>query len=173
MSVADLQPTAEGVHLKRRHRIAPKFLRLSPRRLFPSKLAVACVLVTCYLLLATSSASAQGAAVMIEMGERGNEYYYQPKEITVPAGTVQITFDNRGERRHNWVVEALGQRAPDVSAGSTHQATFTLTTPGTYEFICDLPNHAARGMVGTLIVTPPGAAPAPAAQPTTAPATAA
>lgn len=107
---------------------------------------------------------AQAAPVVIEMGERGNEYYFEPKELTIPAGQTRFAFRNAGVRRHNWVVNLpTGQvRTPDYSGGQTAEETFTFPTPGTYEVVCDLPTHAQRGMRMTLTVAA-AAAPATAA----------
>ena len=43
----------------------------------------------------------------------------------------------------------------DPTTAGMHQATltFTATTPGTYRYICAVPGHAQKGMVGTFIVT--------------------
>ncbi len=137
--------------------------------------AWACTLGTLLLaggiLFPTAVVSAQGTPgpIVVEMGERGAEFYFAPNEIAVPAGTVRLTFRNVGARRHNWVLESLGQRTPDIDAGGTFEETFTFANPGTYEFICDLPTHAARGMIGRLVVSPAGAAPAPPAGPSVAP----
>jgi hypothetical protein len=122
------------------------------------------------LSLQTPIAGAQGAptAVQIEMGD----YYSgapgtRDYQITVPAGQVQFTFHNSAGRQHNFTIEALNQRIPDVGAGRTYEQTFTFTTPGQYQFFCDLPLHAQRGMMGTLTVTaaPAVGAAAPAPQP--------
>jgi plastocyanin len=120
---------------------------------------------------APASAQAQGTGqpVVIEMGEQGTAYFYNPKDVTVPAGTVRFTFRNAGSRNHNYVIRLPGgeQRIPDLGAGQTREQSFTLTQPGTYNVLCDLPTHAQRGMTGTLIVTAatggaPGAATTPA-----------
>jgi hypothetical protein len=102
------------------------------------------------------------------MGERGNAYYFAPDQLSASAGTVSFVFRNVGSREHNFVIEALNLRTPDIAAGATRDASFTFTTPGTYQFICDLPTHAQRGMVGQIVIAAAGAA--PAAQATTAPA---
>jgi plastocyanin len=123
-------------------------------------------------LLHPTPAGAQGTAqpVSVEMDENGNQWYFTPNQIAVSAGTARFTFHNAGTRRHNFVVEALNLRIPDLDAGATAEASFTFANPGTYDFICDLPTHAARGMTGKLVVAPAGAAPAvpaaPAAQAT-------
>jgi plastocyanin len=123
-------------------------------------------------LLHPTPAGAQGTAqpVSVEMDENGNQWFFTPNQIAVPAGSVRFTFHNAGSRRHNFVVEALNLRIPDVDAGATAEASFTFANPGTYDFLCDLPTHAARGMTGKLVVGPAGAGPAaPAAQATAPP----
>ena len=43
----------------------------------------------------------------------------------------------------------------DPTSAGLHAATlrFTAGTPGTYQYLCPIPGHAARGMVGTFTVT--------------------
>jgi plastocyanin len=123
--------------------------------------------------LAGLPAQGTGQAIVVEAGERGTAYYFEPKDVTVPAGTVRITLRNMGSRNHNYVIRAPGgeQRIPDTGAGQSREQTFTLTQPGTFEVLCTLPTHAQRGMVGTLTVTAaagtgaPGAAPGAVATP--------
>jgi plastocyanin len=105
--------------------------------------------------LAGAPAQASGQPVVIEMGEQGPAYFYNPKDVTVPAGTVRFLFRNTGSRNHNYVIRLPGgeQRIPDVGAGQTREQTFTLNQPGTFNVLCDLPTHAQRGMTGTLTVT--------------------
>src|SRR5439155_17979805 len=103
-----------------------------------------------------STADAQGAqpsrSASLEAGERGLQYFFTPNTLTVPTGQVTITYKNSGLRKHNFSVEALNLHIPDVDMGASVDATFNFPTPGTYEFICDLPNHAQRGMRGTITV---------------------
>ena len=40
--------------------------------------------------MAPTPAAAQGTPVTIEMGERGSQWYFDPKELTVPAGHTWI-----------------------------------------------------------------------------------
>lgn len=107
----------------------------------------------------SSASSSSGAAITLDMGD----FFFNPKELSVPAGSARVAIKNGGTRKHNFTIEDLGIHTPDIDPGSTFDATFTFTTPGTYQFICDLPTHAQRGMIGTIIVTA-----APAAQPTAA-----
>ncbi len=107
----------------------------------------------------SGTSSSSGATITLDMGD----FFFNPKELTVPAGSTRVVIKNGGTRKHNFTIENLGIHTPDIDPGSTFDASFTFTTPGTYQFICDLPTHAQRGMIGTIVVIP-----APAAQPTTA-----
>src|SRR5262245_31454763 len=95
---------------------------------------------------------------------------FVPAALTVPAGT-PITFVLRNEDPidHEWIVgdEATHQRhrtgtephhgerptEQSIPALSAVKTTVTLSTPGTYRYICHLPGHEAYGMVGTITVT--------------------
>ena len=103
---------------------------------------------------------------------------------TVPAGKVSLVAENRGWRTHELVIlplaagERVGQRVPGpggtvdekaslgeasascgagagegIGAGTVSWTTLTLG-PGSYELICNLPNHYADGMYQELRVTP-------------------
>lgn len=76
---------------------------------------------------------------------------WNPNEITIPANTdVTVTIPNHGASLHTFVVPDLGI---DVEMASGQTQTVTINAPaGTYDFICDVPGHAAAGMVGTLTV---------------------
>ena len=77
-----------------------------------------------------------------------------PAVDTITAGTkVRWTWRNTGTATHN--VRSAGSPNFPGSAdlnvsGSTF--TYTFTTPGTYNYECTMPGHAAAGMIGTLIV---------------------
>ncbi|MES4791759.1 MAG: plastocyanin, partial [Chloroflexota bacterium] len=82
------------------------------------------------------------------------EWAFEPKEITARPGTITFTLRNVGERRHNMVIEAAGQKfkSADISAGQSGTFEVTLTAPGRYVVYCDLQNHRERGMEGFLTV---------------------
>jgi plastocyanin len=48
-------------------------------------------------------------------------------------------------------VWALGN--PTAAGMHTATLSFTAATPGTYQYLCPVPGHAAKGMVGTFIVS--------------------
>ena len=89
-----------------------------------------------------------------------DEYSFEPKTVTVNAGTskpsvVRFVLRNNGSLAHDLHVEKDGQDlggTPIFAPGQTQSGQATLG-PGTYEFICTVGDHAALGMKGTLIVT--------------------
>jgi nitrite reductase (NO-forming) len=65
---------------------------------------------------------------------------------------VELTLRNGGGIPHDFALSDGVPRAVKIEAqaGRTGRGTFTIDTPGTYEFICSVPGHAAAGMVGTI-----------------------
>ena len=88
------------------------------------------------------------------------EYRFEPKNVVVNSGTTKATvirfvMRNNGSQAHNLHVEKDGQDlggTPTFGPGQTQPGQATLS-PGTYEFICTVGNHADLGMKGTLTVT--------------------
>jgi plastocyanin len=97
------------------------------------------------------------------------DFAFQPDTIEVQAGAeVTLTLVNGGRAEHVWLLLdkdheltlpydaddsefALASTIADV----TGRETFTFTAPsepGEYTIVCSIPEHAAKGMVGTLIV---------------------
>jgi nitrite reductase (NO-forming) len=74
-------------------------------------------------------------------------------ELTVAPGAV-IDIVNAGAAAHNFDSPDLGLFL-DLPPGAAGQVTIPAdAAPGTYEFICSIPGHAAAGMVGTITVDP-------------------
>jgi uncharacterized cupredoxin-like copper-binding protein len=88
---------------------------------------------------------------------------FQPSQATAKAGKVVFFLQNvlnvdAGPFDHNL---ALGPKlhVPLASSAFVHSeksAVFTVDalTPGTYTFWCQVSDHSAKGMVGTLTITP-------------------
>lgn len=80
---------------------------------------------------------------------------------------------NNGQQLHNWHVQTVkdtagrdvivGALPTFVAAGQSASGTFTIATPGTYTFICDV--HPVE-MKGTLVVGAAAASPTPGTSPT-------
>ena len=72
---------------------------------------------------------------------------------SVPAGPVEFTVTNAGKIPHNFVLGTEAQTL--VLAPGKSQVIDATLTPGSYKYECSIVGHAALGMKGTLIVTPP------------------
>jgi plastocyanin len=75
-------------------------------------------------------------------------------ELSVPAGSVTVDFENASSTPHDVVVEdADGNELmrTDTISGSSANATADLA-PGTYTFFCSVDGHRDAGMEGTLTV---------------------
>ncbi len=96
-----------------------------------------------------------GSATTVEIGEY--DLYFEPADVTIPADTdVQVTVTNNGALDHNW--DVLGTSFMTQIAGGGDVQTITVNLPaGEYDLQCDVPGHAAAGMVGKLTVAAGGA----------------
>jgi len=119
----------------------------------------------------TASPAVQGIAVYIggRAGLNAIELFYNPPAITVPAGAVTFLFTNQTVAAHNMVIGL--QRPACTDTGCAFGPAIT-TSPvigigadaqpfevedlaaGSYSFWCSIQDHALRGMIGTLTVTP-------------------
>lgn len=81
------------------------------------------------------------------------EFSFSPAEVSLRAGdTVNIEFRNEGDMFHTLTIPELDL---DLRAQSGDSVTGAITPddPGTYEFICTVPQHAEMGMRGRVVVT--------------------
>ena len=106
------------------------------------------------------------------------EFAFDPVNATVVAGQqVEVTVNNVGSIRHEWVVLQEGVRLEDeadkpddeavfqsdfvhfeidLEAGLSETGTMTAPgNPGTYQIVCAIPGHLSAGMVGELEVVAP------------------
>ncbi|HVP74808.1 MAG TPA: cupredoxin domain-containing protein [Gaiellaceae bacterium] len=80
------------------------------------------------------------------------EYAFQLSQSTIPSGQITFVINNKGNEVHNFAI--LGNRAGAQIAPGTSE-TWTVSLPaGTYNYQCDVPFHAERGMTGQFTVTP-------------------
>jgi plastocyanin len=87
------------------------------------------------------------------------EYSFEPKNVIVKSGTtkpavVRFVLRNSGSLAHDLHVQKDGQDlggTPIFGPGKTDSGQATLS-PGTYQFICTVGDHADLGMKGTLTV---------------------
>ena len=83
------------------------------------------------------------------------EYFFRPAEIVVEGpGRLTLTLKNAGALAHNAKLfrddEEIGG-SPTFPGGRTESGRVRLES-GSYEMICTVGDHAARGMVGTVTV---------------------
>jgi plastocyanin len=101
----------------------------------------------------TSSAVSGAQTVTIPLGA-GSGLNFSPSALTVSSGTT-ITFVNQDTATHNVDFTSMpagasipgGTPSGNLKQGDTY--TVTLTTPGTYTYVCDYHNW----MQGTITVT--------------------
>ncbi|MBA3468159.1 MAG: cupredoxin domain-containing protein [Herpetosiphonaceae bacterium] len=128
----------------------------------------------------TSNGGAGGAALVSDSAE-GAELKFAQDSLTATTGTINITFNNKGIVPHNWTLvkpenaekaanEGAAAGPPDylapdalaqtktIAGGQSYTISFSVTEPGTYEYICTFPGHYVSGMRGTLTVTGGGGA---------------
>jgi uncharacterized cupredoxin-like copper-binding protein len=80
------------------------------------------------------------------------EYAFQLSQSSIPSGQITFVIKNSGNEIHNFAI--LGNKAgAQIGPGATETWTVSLP-PGTYNYDCDVPFHAERGMTGQFTVTP-------------------
>ncbi len=80
------------------------------------------------------------------------EYAFQLSQSTIPSGQVTFVINNKGNEVHNFAI--LGNKAGAQIAPGTSETWTVALPPGTYNYQCDVPFHAERGMTGQFTVTP-------------------
>ena len=87
-------------------------------------------------------------------------FKFSIESMTIPANTdVTVNVVNVGAAVHSFVVEGQAVDSGQLPGGGAATVIINLP-PGTYTYICDVPGHKELGMVGTLTVVDPAAAPA-------------
>jgi plastocyanin len=102
---------------------------------------------------AASTGGGGGATVKFEADPNGSLAYTQT-DVSAPAGSDTIEFDNPASLGHDVVIEDSGGNEvarTDVISGSTTTTQADLKA-GTYTFFCSVDGHREAGMEGTLTV---------------------
>lgn len=81
---------------------------------------------------------------------RADEMSYDPEEIAVPAGDVEVVLHNEGSMLHDVRIEDQ-PLVVEANAGETGTGQATLEA-GSYQYFCSLPGHREAGMEGVLEV---------------------
>ena len=116
-----------------------------------------------------------GAVVilMIYASQRGNDgadgqsggivledMRFVPSRLDAKVGVpLRVRLTNNGTERHDLNFPSLHMPGLEgvesiLEPGETRSITLTFPEPGTHNFICSLPGHAAAGMTGAVFVTP-------------------
>jgi plastocyanin len=101
----------------------------------------------------TTSGGGGGATVSFAADPDG-KIAYTETEVSAPAGSDTIEFDNPASLTHDVVIEdSDGNEVArtDQISGSTTSTTADLKA-GTYTFFCSVDSHREAGMEGTLTV---------------------
>ncbi|MCI0583446.1 MAG: cupredoxin domain-containing protein [Chloroflexi bacterium] len=111
--------------------------------------------------------AADSGARTIEIDIHFSEF--SPDSLTVPAGVpIRFVIVNTDPIDHEWIMgdaavherhrsgtePSHGARPTEhsIPAGTTVETVVTFEAPGTFSYICHLPQHEAYGMVGTIVV---------------------
>jgi uncharacterized cupredoxin-like copper-binding protein len=79
------------------------------------------------------------------------EYGYNLSQSSVPSGQVTFVIRNNGSEVHNFSISGV-KNGTVIGPGQTE--TYTVALPPTrYSYVCDVPFHIDRGMIGSLTVT--------------------
>lgn len=85
---------------------------------------------------------------------------FEPSRLDARVGVpMTLRLTNEGSERHDLNFPSLHMPGLEgvesiLEPGETRTITVTFTEPGTHDFICSLPGHAAAGMTGAVFVTP-------------------
>ena len=87
-----------------------------------------------------------------EVSVKAKNFTFEPSEIRVKKGElVKVTLVN-DEGFHDFTLDVLGAKTPQIQAGQTAAVAFTANTAGTFEYYCSVGKHREQGMKGNLIV---------------------
>ncbi|MBI4038956.1 cupredoxin domain-containing protein [Candidatus Daviesbacteria bacterium] len=83
---------------------------------------------------------------------KGSPFKFEPNEIKVQKGkTVRINFTNT-EGFHDFAIADYDVKTKQLQKDQTDTIEFVADKAGTFEFICTVPTHKDKGMLGKLIV---------------------
>jgi plastocyanin len=111
------------------------------------------------LVLPAACGGGDGTGTRSASGERGGserdpshltviagDVFVKPKDATVPAGRVQVTYVNEGQIMHTLVVQGNKDLKLLVEEKGEEDTGSVELQPGDYNFYCDVPGHRSAGM---------------------------
>lgn len=97
-----------------------------------------------------------GPEVDVELEIAGGEFYYEPDELTVEAGSeVRVIFVNEGETAHDLIIDDVGETE---IIGSGESESFVFSAPQDEDvlvFYCSVGRHREQGMEGEIEIIEP------------------
>ena len=101
----------------------------------------------------SGSSLPKGSGQVISIPVSDSGFSFTKTTATATAGVITLQSKNPQSVSHDISIKGTGvsQQGNMVSNGGTSQVTLTLK-PGTYQFLCTVPGHAAAGMKGVLTV---------------------
>lgn len=97
----------------------------------------------------TTAAGDESVQIVVD----AHDVYFDPAEITAPAGTLEIELVERGSQPHTLVFDDVEGYKLSVTRGNKNDSGSLDLEPGTYTYYCDIPGHRGQGMVGTITLT--------------------
>ncbi len=82
---------------------------------------------------------------------RMREFKFEPAQLEVQAGRVELVLRNEGVIPHDFAIPALKVKTEYIPA-KKEQVLVVDLKPGTYPFECTVGGHKQAGMHGTLVV---------------------
>jgi uncharacterized cupredoxin-like copper-binding protein len=130
-------------------------------RLFAAALLAGCVALLGAIPALASTAKTQATTVNVTVN-KSNDFKFVLSKKTVPHGSVKFVFANKGQLPHNFRLcssskggtanTCAGKGTKTISPGATASVTLSVAKAGKYEYLCEVPGHAAAGMKGILTV---------------------
>jgi uncharacterized cupredoxin-like copper-binding protein len=123
--------------------------------------------VAAFVVVAVPTAQAKparAAATVSVTAGKPSEFGFKLSTKTVAHGAVTFNVTNGGSISHTFKIcsaptkaasatSCAGKVTSMLSPGAKATLKVTITKPGSYEYLCTVPGHAAGGMKGLLKVT--------------------
>ena len=94
----------------------------------------------------TKSAGSAEGADRSHLTVIAGDIFAKPKEASVAAGRVKVTYVNEGQIMHTLLVEGNKDLKLVVEEKGEEDTGSVELQPGDYTFYCDVPGHQAAGM---------------------------
>ncbi|MGQ0823820.1 MAG: cupredoxin domain-containing protein [Actinomycetota bacterium] len=111
--------------------------------------ACACALAAC------GGGGGGGRTVAVTNGSvvvEAKDIAFDPTTIETPAGPLEVTLVEKGQQNHTFLIRGIDGFKLSVSVSESRDSGTVELEPGEYTYYCDVANHEAAGMKGTLLV---------------------